>query len=32
MEFKFWVGWGRWKHKVIDLKVWKRKNIRVVEQ
>ena len=32
MEFNFWVGWGRWKHKLIEFKVWEnRKTGPVVE-
>ncbi len=25
MEFNFWVSWGRWKHKLIQFKVWENK-------
>jgi len=25
MEFNFWVGWGRWKHKLIEFKVWENR-------
>ena len=25
MEFDFWVGWGRWKYKLIEFKVWGKK-------
>ncbi|KAG7285055.1 hypothetical protein NEMBOFW57_009675 [Staphylotrichum longicolle] len=25
MEFNFWLGWGRWKHKLIGFKAWESK-------